>query len=298
MESFVGNEDDHISDDSSFYGDDEVKQQLESQAESFSVEAYRSTSRINLTALALKNMLVDKAAKQKKPVKLLNRLEGERHARQLAESIPEFLKRLPPYTTQQSEIGPFIWILNPYAPPSAGKIAAFKAAGSIILDDLTARKASLEASMKGKAKSTITKKYIPLRLAAEQAILKAAQEAGVTDGKWMLFPMPEDVNRTWRIVAEATAKGELGTGAKVAADKGEGDREPRLICVYTTDFTDLKDVKRVLETMVEKGLVKRRAGSRISYKCDAYTYLDIATGNGWGIKPSIYGSKDVLADLE
>ena len=90
----------------------------------------------------------------------------------------------------------------------------------------------------------------------------------------MLFPMPEDVNRAWGLVAEGTGNGELGMAAKVATDGGAGDRVSRLICVYTVDFGDRQDVRRVLQGLVERGLVKKKdmlAEERVVYyKCGKY----------------------------
>ena len=87
----------------------------------------------------------------------------------------------------------------------------------------------------------------------------------------MLFPMPEDVNRWWKVVAEGTASGELGIAAKVATDDGRGERESRVICVYTADFEDRADVKRVLQRLVAAGLVRKKGpmgeDRGVFYKC-------------------------------
>ena len=99
----------------------------------------------------------------------------------------------------------------------------------------------------------------------------------------MLFPMPENLARTWELVATATARNQLGTAAKVAAaDEGRGDRVPRLVCVYTKDFGDTADVKRVLEKLVELELVPRPArdpkGVRsVYYKCGRSLLLALSS---------------------
>jgi hypothetical protein len=129
--------------------------------------------------------------------------------------------------------------------------------------------------------------------------------------------MPSTVDAVWAVVAKATAQGELGTAAKVAPDEGD-DRRPRVICIYTPDFTDLDDVTRVLRKMKDLGLVDTR-GKPIYYKCgmgfpvsvsrilwytehhkltpentDAYTYLQLNSGNHYDIKASMYSSTDLL----
>lgn len=167
-----------------------------------------------------------------------------------------------------------------------------------MLEEFTAKKDDIEKSMAGKAKASITRKLTPLRKTLEEKLLAKAKEKNFTSGKWMLFPTAEDVNSQWAIVAEATVNRELGTAAKVAPNSGDGDRTPRLICVYTKDFSDMEDVKRVLSRMVELGLVKQKgaAGEErgIYYKADAFTELGISSGNEWGLKASLYASKDLL----
>lgn len=172
--------------------------------------------------------------------------------------------------------------------------------GREILEKLEATRAGIEASMAGKAKSAIGRKLTPLRKQAEADLYAAAREKGCTSGKWMLFPMADDVNRFWSLVATATAAGELGHAAKVATDDGSGNVTSRLICIYTEDFSEKEDVRRVLERLVEMGLVKRKGpmGEErgIYYKADAFTHLGIDSKNGWGLKASLFSSVDVLAE--
>jgi hypothetical protein len=92
----------------------------------------------------------------------------------------------------------------------------------------------------------------------------------------MLFPSDDDYPRYWRLVAEATAEGKLGITSKAATPS---PIDPvNLICVYTYDFTDMEDVQRVLESLIDLGLCQRD-GKAIFYKCDAYTYLGIKSDN-------------------
>lgn len=115
----------------------------------------------------------------------------------------------------------------------------------------------------------------------------------------MLFPSPADVDQCWGLVAEATANRELGSAAKVAPDDGSGG--DRLICVYTKDFSDLADVKRVVERLKAMGLLRKKGlglsdeDRGIYYKADAFTQLGITSGNVWGLKASLYSSKELLA---
>lgn len=154
--------------------------------------------------------------------------------------------------------------------------------------------------MAGKAKSAIGRKVTPLRKQLETDLYAAAKQTGCMSGKWMLFPMAEDVNRIWALVATAVAEGELGHAAKVATDEGSGNVGARLICVYTEDYSDREDVLRVLRRLDGMGLVKGRGAMGeergIYYKADAFTHLGVDSKNEWGLKASLFASKDVLAE--
>ena len=110
----------------------------------------------------------------------------------------------------------------------------------------------------------------------------------------MLFPSPSDVNHIWSLVAHATVAGELGHAAKVATDDGPGNRGARLICVYNEDFAEKGGVRRVLKILDALGLVGKERG--IYYKADAFTWLELNSGNEWGLRPSLYSSKEVLRE--
>ena len=81
----------------------------------------------------------------------------------------------------------------------------------------------------------------------------------------MIFCQANEVNAVWAVVARATANNELGIAAKVSPDDGD-DRKSRLICIYTRDFTDMKDVSRVVHKLKDLGVVDSQ-GKPIYYKC-------------------------------
>jgi hypothetical protein len=126
----------------------------------------------------------------------------------------------------------------------------------------------------------------------------------------MLFPPVDRVNHVWLIIAHAVATNQLGIGAKVSPKFEHPETKSRLICVYTDDFSNKEDVIRVLQKLKELGLVPGK--KPIYYKCgksfkkfvvmdssdrnaiDAYTYLNIFSGNEWDIQPSLYSSKQML----
>ena len=86
----------------------------------------------------------------------------------------------------------------------------------------------------------------------------------------MLFPTLAHVDRIWAMIATATANDELGVAAKVTTERGQGPTAGRLICVYTRDFADKEDVKRMLETLVEMDVIPK--GKGISYKAGECLY--------------------------
>jgi hypothetical protein len=94
-------------------------------------------------------------------------------------------------------------------------------------------------------------------------------------------------------VATATARGELGVEAK--AGTPTSGQQHTLICIYTYDFSDHADVRRILLAMVDLDLVTP-GGKPVYYKCDAYTDLDITSTNPFNLKASLFSSKELLRD--
>ncbi|MCJ1274055.1 hypothetical protein MMC21_001849 [Puttea exsequens] len=318
MESTESEEDDYdiFSDDSSFYGlqallikstpfvltstgDDDLRAELEEQAAAFNPSAYWPTHHLQLSVLAHNNKMAASNTITTVPKPAVNLMENQPSGRHLSESVSDFLTRLPPRTTQIADAGPWIYISHFYTAPGSDDQKTFKARGTELLHDYKEAAKAVEKSMAGNAKNGVTRQLDPLRKQLESDIFKAARETGCVSGKWMLFPSPQEVDRCWRLVAEGTAAGQLGFAAKVATDDGS-HAHTRLICIYTLDFGGKADVKRVVEKLVEVGLVKRSGaigeGRAIYYKADCYTYLDITGGNEWGLKPSLYSSRDLLGE--
>jgi len=231
-------------------------------------------------------------------VVLHNPFEGDAMAKQLNESLGAFLARLPPSTTTVEE-GPWIWIANPHSPdrrPSPD-LGGFKQAGAALLGEFMGRKRKLEQASPRRTPGSITHLMRPDRDWLESAIIELAKSKHVTSGKWMVFPKPDHVDNIWATIAKATMEGRLGSSAKVQTDH-RSPKPERLIGIYTHDFSDVIDVKRVLKEMKRLGLVKGEADSRpIYYKCDAYTYLDIQSNNEYKLKASMYNSRDLFHDM-
>ncbi len=87
-------------------------------------------------------------------------------------------------------------------------------------------------------------------------------------GKWLIFIDKSDVNEMWAKIKKATEEGKLGNASKVATAKPSplGEQDTKVICVYTYDWTDDKDVKRIREELKKLGMV-----NKIPYKSDEDT---------------------------
>lgn len=83
-------------------------------------------------------------------------------------------------------------------------------------------------------------------------------------GKWTVFSNPEVHDANWEKIRGATISGELGYSAKAATAKCnplQGASRSLLICVYTNDYENFEDLKRVLIALRHLGFMER-----LSYK--------------------------------
>lgn len=88
-------------------------------------------------------------------------------------------------------------------------------------------------------------------------------------GKWLIFVPRNDVDAVWPKIREAVKHGKLGACAKVSTARpnpNSPDPHRHVVCVYTYDSEDVKDVRRIRTSLRELGFV-----SRLSYKTDAAT---------------------------
>lgn len=97
-------------------------------------------------------------------------------------------------------------------------------------------------------------------------------------GKWLLFINITKLDETWNVIKKATEEGKLGDFSKTATLKPSptATREnTKVICVYTNDYTDVKDVMRVRHELRNLGFV-----AKISYKADFATREGLYTKRG------------------
>ncbi|KAK3693459.1 hypothetical protein B0T22DRAFT_374273 [Podospora appendiculata] len=213
------------------------------------------------------------------------------------ESVAQFLSRLPPVVPPDEEQDPtrpdWFWIRPPsYTPTPATSreiikdaVERFTAQGQALLREFS-------LAIEKWPRSPPMQKRLRARL--ESDIASAAKGWNLTAGKWLIHAPPKTLPSIWRRVAEGIQADTLGPGAKVSTKRfANTGRDEQVICVYTTDFTDVPDVKRVLVALAEIGVVGKQ---RVKYKCDAYTYLGIYSqraGVGWsGLRATIYDSCD------
>ncbi|KAF2402248.1 DUF1917-domain-containing protein [Trichodelitschia bisporula] len=331
-----------FSDDSSFYGNEDTKRELERQVESYDVNSYwelhpRMINTIAQKGIeqekieALKKKHIEKEAlemkseerheikkehpdvkteeypevKIEKPHKrfkidpaaaqddLFDPLAGQFCARQLSETVAEFIKRVQP--GESANVGPWLWVHNPHCPKEYRRspgTAAFIQKGTRMLRDYLEVRSLLMSEQGAQIEAQVMSQLRPLQNTLRQDIYNLAKQERVTHGKWMLFPSARDVLSTWTRVAEATVAGKLGTGSKVAASTTSSDGS-YLICIYTGDFSDEDDVRRVLKELVDMSLVPP-GGRGIYYKADALTHLNIQSKNEYGLKASMYSSNELL----
>ncbi|KNG89983.1 hypothetical protein ANOM_001198 [Aspergillus nomiae NRRL 13137] len=296
-----------FSDESSFYGSEDEKARLEYLAKTYDPGPYWETihptlySTIQHDALAVsKKQPISENNPPAKPKPSQHPVHFEpetptstaaHNARKRNEPVHDFLARLPPSETEAADVGPWIYVDHPGAPQGEKDIAGLVGRGTEMLRAFEERKVAVEVEMEGASALARGRKLVPLRRGLEREIFALARETGVVSGKWMLFLGEEDVDRVWGVVVEETIEGRLGFAAKVATRDGRG--KARLLAIYTRDFGDVDDVRRVLERLVELELV-RREERPIYYKCDAYTYLEITSGNSYGLKASMFSSREVL----
>lgn len=84
-------------------------------------------------------------------------------------------------------------------------------------------------------------------------------------GKWLVFVNPENVKKVWGKIRRATEKGLLGDASKCSTAKPNPNSKgiDQVICVYTYDSNDVKDVMRIRKQLTKLGIE-----GKIPYKTD------------------------------
>ncbi|KAK4140098.1 uncharacterized protein C8A04DRAFT_15242 [Dichotomopilus funicola] len=293
--------------DSDFYGDEETVSALKDRVNDFDVVGWwhrQNNMTDNYPKPSIKReqqtqQTISAPVNNTRIKPLYDPHQGAPGARRPSETIPDFLSRLPPSTSDWEPGFDWIWIANPYHPPPELEpaLAQFRHAAEERLglfaefEKMATLTAGRDTGVTVKALAALRQDVAKERRETVSDLRELADACNVVTGKWMLFPPPGEVDAVWACVAAATAEGELGTAAKVET-RSRADKE-RLVCVYTKDCREKEDVARVLIQMRELGLVKP-GGKQIYYKSDAWTELGIYGGNKWGIGASMYSSNEIF----
>ena len=97
-------------------------------------------------------------------------------------------------------------------------------------------------------------------------------------GKWLIFVPLVQVDEVWAKIKLATEEGKLGSSAKVATaipNPNATNPDTKVICVYTYDWTDEQDVRRIRQELRQLGIT-----SKIPYKADEDTHAGKYTVQG------------------
>jgi len=117
----------------------------------------------------------------------------------------------------------------------------------------------------------LDKRSFEVQLTVE-AIDKLAVRTGILGGKWLVYRARDEIDSTWLTIARATFNRTLGSGAKVSTAE-EDETKRHVICIYTRNYLDFDDVKRVRGLLRDMGFTES-----LCYKPDIYTYLEIYKG--------------------
>ena len=87
-------------------------------------------------------------------------------------------------------------------------------------------------------------------------------------GKWLVFVPPDRVDDLWSTIKSATEAGRLGGSAKCSTARPNPNavNDNHVICVYTYDWTDAADAKRIRAELRALGI-----DWKIPYKADTDT---------------------------
>jgi hypothetical protein len=88
-------------------------------------------------------------------------------------------------------------------------------------------------------------------------------------GKWLVFVPVDKIDEVWNTIKHATEDKKLGIASKVSTARPNSnarDENIKVICVYTYNYEDEKDVIRVRDELRNLGIV-----NKIPYKTDEDT---------------------------
>ncbi|PBP26008.1 DNA polymerase II large subunit-like protein [Diplocarpon rosae] len=262
-------------------GDETIRNGFEVRAVNLDVEEWWAGKKPSLIELSWENL---DAKSGQVAAKLYNPYAGQVCGRQLDEIVEEFVRRLPPATTQVTTKIPWIFIANPFY-----KISQTEKGGRTLSREEALSKDDIKWAQFVREGKKLLGKLVALRHDFERKHVGMLSKTTVT--KALNAETKEVVKKPLNTAIELGSSNDLGSAAKVAPDDGQA-RTARLICIYTRNFDDRTDVKRILHRLKDLGFVEK--GERVYYKCDAYTYLELKYSNNYNIAASMYSSDEIL----
>lgn len=101
----------------------------------------------------------------------------------------------------------------------------------------------------------------------------------INGGKWLIFRSKEKIDKQWKKIRFSTMLGVLGNRSKVSTAKpnpNASNSKSFVICVYTYDSNDKKDVKRIRKELKSLGVKET-----IRYKTNKATLEGKYTNKGF-----------------
>lgn len=108
-------------------------------------------------------------------------------------------------------------------------------------------------------------------------------------GKWMLFPNSGKVDEAWFKVVDLLADRKLGGCAKVAPVCRK-QNNMHVICIYTSDHENVKEVFSVLHTLRNSG-ISSASSCTLNYKTDDATYGAVYATDHAAVSAGFAGTK-------
>ncbi|KAI9812806.1 MAG: hypothetical protein M1826_002772 [Phylliscum demangeonii] len=206
--------------------------------------------------------------------------------------------QLPPAHTAEAKFGRCLWVPNPFADRTAVEenLPLLMTCGQQILRDWMSQRVSWveDEDMDDELlhDHAVQVELAGWRAVVEKELRDLAVSTNIVTGKWMMYADEESFRCLWRKVVLRTAMDALGFACKLTTYRPFRGQDRYVISVCTHDFTDLADVRRVLQMLIMLGIAS--VDHAIYYKCDAYAHLGIEANNPYGFQHTLYSSRQIL----
>lgn len=78
-------------------------------------------------------------------------------------------------------------------------------------------------------------------------------------GKWLIYFLSKDIDVNWQRIKQAVEQGLLGSQAKVSTSASQRVKrsDQHVICVFTYDYEDSTDVRRIRQVLHDLGITRK-----------------------------------------